>query len=119
MSASVPGPTADLTLLKQSGLMKRLSPGVRAMGDLAYIGIDALGCGSAPRRKSRDKPCLAEDIAYNTAFSKRRIVVEHTIDRLRRFQALAQPCRYHHQHAQRVCAVAGLVNRQIAARLPQ
>ena len=119
VSASVPGPTADLTLLKQSGLMKRLPPGVRGMGDLAYIGIDALGCGSAPRRKPRDKPRPAEDSAYNTAFSKRRIVVEHTINRLRRFQALAQPDRHHRKHhTQRVCAVAGLVNRQIATRLP-
>jgi len=120
VSDSVSGPTADLTLLKQSGLMKRLPPGVRGMGDLAYVGIDALGCGSAPRRKPPGKPRPPEDMAYNTAFSKRRIVVEHTINRLRRFQALAQPDRHHRKgHTQRVCAVAGLVNRQIAARLPR
>lgn len=120
VSESVPGPTADLTLLKRSGLLNRLPPGVRGMGDLAYVGIDALGCGSAPRRKPRGKPRPPDDIAYNTAFAKRRIVVEHTINRLRRFQALAQPDRHHRKHhTARVCAVAGLVNRQLATRLPR
>lgn len=38
ISESVPGPTADLTLLKESGLMGRLPPGVGALGDLAYVG---------------------------------------------------------------------------------
>jgi hypothetical protein len=36
---SVPGPTNDLTLLKQSGLMGRLPEGVSGEGDLAYVGI--------------------------------------------------------------------------------
>ena len=114
---SVPGPTADLTVLKQSGVMQRLPLGVRALGDLAYVGIAELGCGAAPRRKPRGKPRPPDDIAYNTAFFRRRIRVEHTIGRLRRFQALAQTDRYpRQQHTATVCAVAGLVNRQLAAR---
>jgi len=119
VSVSVPGPTADLSLLKQSDLMKRLPPGVRAMGDLGYVGIGDLGCGSSPRRKARGKPRPQADIDYNTAFSRRRIVVEHIIGRMRRYQALFQSDRHHRQqHTARVRAVAGLVNRQIAARLP-
>lgn len=119
VSDSVPGPTADLNLLKQSELMRRLLPGVRGMGDLAYVGIGELGCGSSPRRKPRGRPRSQADIDYNTAFSRRRIVVEHTIGRMRRFQALFQTDRHHRQqHAARVRAVAGIVNRQIAARLP-
>jgi DDE superfamily endonuclease len=35
VAASVRGPTADLTLLAQSGLLERLPPGVGGMGDLA------------------------------------------------------------------------------------
>jgi hypothetical protein len=116
---SVPGPMADITLLEQSALMKRLPDGVGAIGDLAYVGIDKLGPGAAPRRKPRGQPRPPDDIAYNTAFSKRRIVVEHTIGRLRRYQSLAQTDRHHrHLHSARVRAVAGLVNRQFANRLP-
>jgi hypothetical protein len=118
---SVPGPTADIKLLEQSGLMARLPDGVGAMGDLAYVGIDKLDVqhrGAAPRRKPRGQPRPAEDIAYNTAFSRRRIGVEHSIGRMRRYQAITMTDRNHRQdHTARVRAIAGLANRQIEARL--
>ncbi len=41
---------------------------------------------------------------------------QHTLARMRRFQALAQADRHHRWgHAMRVAAIAGLVNRQIRA----
>ena len=113
---SVPGPTADITVLEQSGLLARLPEGVGGIGDLAYVGIANLhpkGLGASPRRKPRGKDRPPEDIAYNRAFSRRRIVVEHSIGRMRRYQALSQTDRHHRQnHSARVRAVAGLVNRQ-------
>lgn len=121
VSNSVPGPTADIKLLERSGLMARLPDGVGAMGDLAYVGIDTLDDqhrGAAPRRKPRGQPRPAEDIAYNTAFSRRRIGVEHSIGRMRRYQAITMTDRNHRQnHTARVRAIAGLANRQIEARL--
>ena len=117
---SVCGPTHDLALLKVSGLLDRLAPDVGALGDLAYVGIAPLhpaGLGFTPRRKPREQPRPAEDVAYNTAFAAERISVEHTIGRLRRYQALTQLDRHHRQHhAARVRAVAGLVNRQLDHR---
>jgi hypothetical protein len=119
---SVRGPTADLKVLEQSRLLDRLPPGVGGMGDLAYIGIDKLhpdGLGAAPRRTPRGKPRPAEDVAYNTAFSQRRIIVENTIGRMRRYQSITQTDRNHRQlHTPRVMAIAGLINRQITHRLP-
>ena len=114
---SVRGPTADLTLLKQSALLERLPPGVGALGDLAYVGIAALHpLGATPRRKPRGQPRPAEDIAYNTAFARRRVPVEHTIGHLRSYQALTQTDRHHRRgHTARVRAIAGLVNRRVAA----
>ena len=117
---SVCGPTGDLTLLKASGLLDRLDPDVGLLGDLAYVGVAPLhpaGLGFTPRRKPRGKPRPAGDVAYNTAFAAARIGVEHTIGRLRRYQALAQLDRHHRRdHAARVRAVAGLVNRQLDHR---
>lgn len=129
---SVKGPTNDLTLLKQNKLLDRLPEGVSGEGDLAYVGIATLhpqGLGFTPRRKPRgadkhrprgkDKERPSEDIAYNTAFAKSRIVVEHTILRMRRYECLWQTDRHHRRgHTERVAAVAGLVNRQIRHRLP-
>lgn len=132
VSESVPGPTADITLLKQSRLVERLPKGVGAEGDLAYVGIDKLhpeGLGATPRRKPRgqdkhrprgqNKERPPEDIAYNRAFAQRRIVVENSLCRMRSYQAITQPDRNHRlMHTERVQAVAGLVNRKMQHRLP-
>jgi hypothetical protein len=122
VAESVVGPTADLTLVKQSGLLERLPDRVGAIGDLADVGIAEAhpqGLGATPRRKPRGKDRPPEDIDFNRAFSKRRIKVEHTIGRMRRYQSLAQTDRHHRKnHTARTRAVAGLVNRQIRSRLP-
>lgn len=110
------GPTADLTLLKDSGLLARLPPDVGALGDLAYVGIAALhprGLAATPRRRPRGQPRPAEDSAFNTAFARRRGGVEHAIGRMRAYQALSRTDRHQRRyHTERTRAVAGLVNRR-------
>jgi hypothetical protein len=62
---SVPGPTADMTVLEQSRLLKRLPEGVGGIGDLAYVGIGKLhpkGLGASPRRKPRGKDRPPDDV---------------------------------------------------------
>ena len=119
VAASVPGPTNDLALLRRSGVLERLPAGVGVLGDLAYVGVaqsHPLGC--TPRRKPRKQPRPAEDVAYNTAFARRRIVVEHSIGRMRRYRAVSERDRHHRRwHSVRVCAAAGLANRPIRGRL--
>lgn len=112
---SVPGPTADITLVERSGVLGRLPPGVGALGDLGYPGLDKLHPrGAIPRRKPRGRDRPPEDIAYNRAFARRRIPVEHTIGQVRSYQALSQTDRHHRcNHSARVRAVAGLVNRRL------
>jgi hypothetical protein len=121
VSDSVPGPWADLKLLKKSRLLKRLPQGVGAIGDLGYVGIGALhpaGLGASPRRKPRGTERPPEDRRYNRAFSRRRIVVEHAIGRLRWFRAVAYVNRHRRPgHALRVRAIAGLVNRMLDHRV--
>lgn len=122
VSDTVPGPWADIKLLKKSRLLKRLPGGVGGIGDLAYVGIADLhpaGLGAAPRRKPRGQDRPPEDRRYNRAFSRRRVVVEHTIGRLRRFRSLAHVNRHRRKgHAARVRAVAGLVNRMLPTATP-
>ena len=115
MPPSVRGPTADLVVLEESGLLPRLPPGVGICGDLAYVGSDALHPavrGATPRRKPRGQPHPPEDVAYNRAFARRRVGVEHQIGRLRRYECLTQRDRHHRRGiTARNRAVAGLVNR--------
>jgi hypothetical protein len=117
---SVPGPTADLNVLKRSRLLGCVPAGVGVIGDKAYIGAAGLRPNVVcvtPRRKPRGRPCPPEDRRYNRAVSRRRIGVEHAIRRRRVFQALTQVNRHGRtKHEYRVRAVAGLVNRMIDAR---
>src|SRR6516162_2216013 len=120
VAPSVPGPTADLQLLRGSRLFLRLPQGVGGIGDLAYVGIAELhpeGLGVTPRRKPRGQKRSLGDRRYNRALARRRIRVEHGIGRLRRFQALSQTDRHFRRgHTARVRAVAGLVNRMLDHR---
>jgi hypothetical protein len=122
VSDSVPGPWADIKLLRKSRLLERLPAGVGGIGDLAYVGIADLhpgGLGAAPRRKPRGQDRPPEDRKYNRAFSRRRIVVEHAIGRLRRFRSVTHVNRHRRKgHAARVRAVAGLVNRMLPTPTP-
>jgi hypothetical protein len=120
VAESVPGPNADIKVLKKSKLLKRLPQGVGGLGDLAYVGIADLhpeGLGATGRRKPRGQPRSLADRRYNKAFSRRRIVVEHGIGRLRRYQALTHTDRHFRKgHTARVRAVAGLVNRMLCQK---
>jgi hypothetical protein len=113
VSQSVPGPTADIKLLQASGLLQRLPDDVGVGGDLAYLKLAKLRPhGFSPRRKPRGKARPPADVVYNRAFAQFRIVVEQTIGQVRRFQSVTATDRNHRrQHAARVAAVAGLVNR--------
>lgn len=115
---SRPGCWADLKVFRRSGLVGKLVRAkVGALGDLGYVGINAVSPrlhGATPRRKPRGKDRPAEDRRYNRAFARRRITVEHGINRRRRYQALSQTDRHRRrQHTARVRAVAGLVNRML------
>jgi len=113
----MPGPTADITVLKGSALPERLPPGTGLMGDSAYQSLATLHPeGYSPRKKPKGQPRPDEDRAYNREIARRRVKAEHSIGRLRRFEALTARDRQHRVgHTGRVCAVVGLVNRQLAA----
>jgi hypothetical protein len=75
VAESVVGPTADVTVLKQSGLLWRLPDRVGAPGDLAYIGIAEAhpqGLGATPRRKPGAKERPEEDVCFNPYCGQRR-----------------------------------------------
>jgi hypothetical protein len=119
IAASVKGRVSDIKLVEQSGVLDRLPALTGMMGDAAYQGMTKLHpLGRSPYKKPIRGELTAEQTAYNQAFSQRRIIVETIINRLRRYQSLTQMDRQHRQgHTARVCAVAGLVNRQLRHRM--
>lgn len=119
IAESVKGRVSDIKLVEQSGVLSRLPPLTGMLGDAAYQGIAKLHpLSCSPHKKPRGEELTQTQIAYNHAFSQRRIIVEMTINRLRRYQSLTQMDRQHRLgHTARVCAVAGLVNLQLCHRL--
>jgi len=124
VSDSVPGRTADITLLKQSGVLARVPENMALLADAGYQGLAKLHDRAyTPYKRSNHSPPLTPDqIAYNHAFSSIRIVVENTLCRVRYYQCLTQRDRQHRclaNHHARLCAVAGLVNLQLQRTQPQ
>lgn len=118
VSESVPGgATHDLQLLRQTDLLSKLSDGEAAMMDKGYDGIIADYPDKKlylPFKARRNHPLTEEQKAYNRFLAKYRIVVEHTMAQLNKFQILVQ--RFRHQltkHSSIFRIVASLVNRRI------
>lgn len=119
-SESVPGSTHDLTLLRQTDLISELAENEAAMMDKGYDGIAADHPDKKlylPFKARRNHPLTEEQKAYNRFLAKYRIVVEHTMAQLNKFQILAQ--RFRHQltkHSIIFRIVCSLVNRRILLR---
>jgi hypothetical protein len=120
ISDSVPGgANHDLTVLRGTGLLGRLDveAGEGAMMDKAYTGITKDHPELSlilPHKARRDRPLTEEQRAFNRLVARYRIVVEHTIAQLARFQVLRQVFRsVWRRHTQVIRVVAMLVDRRI------
>jgi IS5 family transposase len=120
-SESVPGgANHDLNLLRQTALLSELDDDEAAMMDKGYDGIAADYPDKKlylPFKARRNHPLTEEQKAYNRFLAKYRIVVEHTMAQLNKFQILAQRFRHHlTRHSAIFRVVCGLVNRRIQLR---
>jgi hypothetical protein len=120
---SVPGSVHDLTLLRRSGLGDELQDGDGVMADKAYVGLadDWPGVRVVLPHKAKAGVALTVgEKAYNRRVSACRVVVENLLARFKVFQVLRQQFRSafgRHAHAFR--AVALLVDRHLAANVPE
>lgn len=88
--------------------MRVLSPpGSVRVGDTAYIGTSV----KTPHKKPKGKKLTPEQKHYNKALSSRRVVAEHAIGRMKRYQILAQRFRNPRKsHTLILKNIAGLAN---------
>jgi hypothetical protein len=119
VSDTVPGSTHDLTMTRQDGTLDRLSEGESAMADKAYTGGQKNRPGTPlilPTKATRGHPLTEEQKAANTVISRYRVVIEHVMAQLNRFQVLKQIFRSaFERHTRAIRVVAALVDRRIAA----
>lgn len=120
VSRTVPGRTADLTLLRLDGTLDRLPAGAGVMADKAYrgVGADPAAAGRRvviPARATKNHPLTDDQRFGNRCLNRERVVVEHVMAQLNRFQVLRQTYRgVLGRHTQVFRVVALLVDRRIA-----
>jgi IS5 family transposase len=118
VSTTAPGRTHDLTVLRYNGLLGRLPADAGVMTDKGYIGVSADAGARAvviPIRASKNHPLTDEQKASNRVISGCRVVVEHVMAQLSRFQVLRQMFRsVFGRHTRVFRVVALLVDRRSA-----
>lgn len=121
VTASRPGGIHDLTLFRESGLLREIPKAATVIADKAFDGLHrdlpdhSVG---TPHKGRRDHPLNEAQKWANRDFSRQRIIVENTICELKHFKILSDRFR----HVTTLCddvvrAVIALVNRRIAHRV--
>lgn len=110
----LPGCMADIQLLRASGVLRKLPPGVKVRKDRGYDGIEADYPEvefPSPVKGKRGHTVTALGRAYNRMLNRQRIAVEHMLCRLQKFRVLEGVYRGPwHAHETLFCVVGGLVN---------
>jgi hypothetical protein len=85
--------------------------------DLGYYGVEKdypEQLSSIPNRKKRNQKLSEEETEYNKNHSKKRIVIEHTICRLKKYRIMSDVFRNRLKKYNRISdIVSGLVNYRI------
>jgi hypothetical protein len=119
VSETVPGSTHDPTMMRGDGVLDRLAEGEGAMADKAYTGAGGDRPGVplvVPTKATRGHPLTEEQKAANREISGCRVVIEHVMAQLNRFQVLKQVFRsVFGRHTRVIRVVAALVDRRVAA----
>lgn len=118
VSRTAPGRTSDLTLLRLDRTLDWLPAGAGVMADKGYVGVRP-DAGDRPvvipARATQNHPLTDDQKFGNRAINRERVVVEHVMAQLNRFQVLRQTFRgVFGRHTQVFRVVALLVDRRIA-----
>ena len=110
VSATFPGSTHDKKVYDRTGVV--IPAGVTGYGDTAYVGTGL----KTPRRKPPKGALTPRQKAGNRRVSRRRIVVEHGIGKMKVWRVAAERWRNpRRRHTLMMKNVAGLHNRMFAA----
>ena len=118
VSRTAPGRTHDLTVLRHDGVLDRLPADAGVMTDKGYVGVEADAGGRPvviPAKAARNRPLTDEQKASDRVINRHRVVVEHVMAQLNRFQILRQTFRgVFGRHTRVFRVVALLVDRRVA-----
>ena len=106
----------DFKLFKRSRVASVMTDHTCCLGDSGYLGLTHLHANAqTPFRKSKHHPLTREHKAFNRQLSRKRIVIEHVIARLKVFRILSE--RYRNRRTRfglRFNLIAAIYNREYA-----
>lgn len=111
VSKAHPGKTHDYKIRKAE---KPFHRDVRVFMDLGYLGLQKEHMATEiPFKQSKNRKLTREEKEYNTALSRIRVTVEHTLARIKNFKIMAERYRNRRkQHNLRFNVIAGILNFQ-------
>jgi hypothetical protein len=116
----LPGSLHDMTVLRASGVLHQVPPGVKVRQDKGYEGSESAYPEVAvqvPIKKKRHQQVTAFGKAYNHLLSVLRMPVEHHFARLQKFGCLAGLWRGPQSgHEDIFCIVSGMLNFRATGR---
>jgi hypothetical protein len=123
VSKSIGGRTHDLTLLHRSGVEAVLPEDWQMAVDKGYTGLTKHYPErqvAIPKKPSKHHPLTASEKRRNRRLAKRRIVVEHAISRVKKYQVIGSKYRHREKEYDQVWrTVCGLTNLRTQERLAQ
>lgn len=119
VSRRVPGRTHDYRLFQREGTAAQLPPRTRHYADLGYEGAPtdypAQTLLVPVKRRRNHRVLTRTERRFNRAHARLRIIVEHVLSRLKKYQVLAQVYRHRITgYNRRFRTVAALVNFRLA-----
>jgi len=119
VSDSVPGRVDDYTLFKCTRLAERLPPRSRLSMDRGYDGATtdypARAIALPVKRRRNHRVLTRAERVYNRLQARQRIIVEHVLSRVKKYQVLAQVYRHRlADYNRRFRNIAALTNFRLA-----
>jgi len=111
-----PGSVHDFTLCKTSLLLLAVCWSMVILADSGYQGIhDYHEWSLIPKKKSKWKELSAEEKAYNTELSRRRIFIENINAKIKVFKIMSHPYRNRRRkHLLRTKLICAIINAENA-----
>jgi IS5 family transposase len=123
LSKSVGGRTHDLTLFHRSGVERQLPQEIAIAADKGYTGLAKHYPQRAvelPKKPSKHHPLTLGEKRRNRRLARRRIVVEHALSRVKKYQVMGSKYRHRESAYDQISrTVCGLVNLRTQERLRQ
>jgi hypothetical protein len=103
----VHGSKADVTLLRESGLLSRIPDDTKVLADKAYVGLPKV---ITPRKKPRGGELKAEEKKSNKVKHRKRAVIENCIHGFKKWAVLGGVYRGEFREARHMVKVSRIVH---------